>query len=404
LPLSKPQRKILVTILRARGETLSQYILAEGLYGPLGGGMLKYVRQYISDMRRQLRTVGLDEQIVEAITSGEHLAEYRIQISKIPEKTFEPFFKEKNECFLEWRRMAALQLAQARTNVKESAIAAETASDPQVAIHAAAVQPVAPSNAQAPGTGSENPSKSSERLAAEKEKRQFFERQIPSLIPRLRRYALARTRDSDKTDDLVQEALTRGLARLHLWRDGTSLEAWLITILRNEYVNGVRQAVRRGQSIPVEDVESSFAVAGNQLMTVQLKEVRRYLAELPEEQRDVILLVGQEGMSHEHVAEVLGVAVGTVCSRLFRGREQLSQLTAYGRETKHSGKISSRPEVTVEDRMSTEEAVTYGAVSVHPGFNNTIDWERLSVDDHFLWQSYVAEKPSAGRPRELVPA
>jgi RNA polymerase sigma-70 factor (ECF subfamily) len=82
-------------------------------------------------------------------------------------------------------------------------------------------------------------------------------------IPRLRRYARALTRDVSRADDLVQNCLTRALAKRHLWQDGTDLRAWLFTILHNQYVNDVRRSVREGSNVPVEDMEPMLTAQPN---------------------------------------------------------------------------------------------------------------------------------------------
>jgi RNA polymerase sigma-70 factor, ECF subfamily len=145
-------------------------------------------------------------------------------------------------------------------------------------------------------------------------------------IPRLRRYARALTRDSTRADDLVQSCLLRALAKSHLWQPGTDLRAWLFTILHNQHVNDVRRAVREGISVPMEDVAPLLTAASTQGASLQLRDLDRAMARLPEEQRQVLLLVGLEGMRYEEVATVLNVPVGTVRSRLSRGRDMLRHL------------------------------------------------------------------------------
>ncbi|HVJ53315.1 MAG TPA: sigma-70 family RNA polymerase sigma factor [Aliidongia sp.] len=145
-------------------------------------------------------------------------------------------------------------------------------------------------------------------------------------IPRLRRYARALTRDVSGADDLVQDCLSRALAKVHLWQEGTDLRAWLFTILHNQYVNHVRRAVREGSSVALNESEINLTTAPAQGKKLEIRDMERALGMLPEEQRTVILLVGLEGMRYEEVAEILGVPVGTVRSRLSRGRETLRQL------------------------------------------------------------------------------
>jgi len=151
-------------------------------------------------------------------------------------------------------------------------------------------------------------------------------RKIEAEIPRLRRYARALTRDAATADDLVQDCLVRGLAKQHLWKEGTDLRAWLFTILHNQYVNQVRRAVREGAAVAINETEPSLTRGPDQGRRLELRDLDRGLARLPEEQRTVILLVGLEGMRYEAVAEIIGVPVGTVRSRLSRGREALRRL------------------------------------------------------------------------------
>jgi RNA polymerase sigma-70 factor (ECF subfamily) len=145
-------------------------------------------------------------------------------------------------------------------------------------------------------------------------------------IPRLRRYARALTRDENSADDLVQDCLLRGISKIHLWQEGSDLRAWLFTILHNQYVNQVRRGVREGVAVSVSDTEPTLTCAPNQGAKLELRDLRRAMALLPDEQRQVILLVGLEGLRYEAVAEIIGVPIGTVRSRLSRGREALRRL------------------------------------------------------------------------------
>jgi RNA polymerase sigma-70 factor, ECF subfamily len=152
-------------------------------------------------------------------------------------------------------------------------------------------------------------------------------REIEAEIPRLRRYARALTRDLIAADDLVQECLTRALSKLHLWQQGTDLRAWLFTILHNQYINHVRRTAREGTAIGLSEREPLLARAPQQGSRLELRDLERAIAKLPRTQRSVILLVGLEGMSYGEVATALGVPVGTIRSRLSRGREALRRLT-----------------------------------------------------------------------------
>jgi len=153
-----------------------------------------------------------------------------------------------------------------------------------------------------------------------------FCRLIENEIPRLRRYARALTRHGDRADDLVQETLLRAIAKSHLWQTGTDIRAWLFTIMHNQYVNMVRRAMREEASVDIDQVSSSLVATTDPTSSRQLRELERALARLPDEQREVILLVGLEGLSYESAAQILNVPVGTVRSRLSRGRDALRRL------------------------------------------------------------------------------
>ena len=153
-----------------------------------------------------------------------------------------------------------------------------------------------------------------------------FARLLQNEIPRLRRYARALAREAARADDLVQSCLVRAIAKEHLWEPGTDLRAWLFTILHNQNVSEIRRSVREGVLVAVEDVAPVLTVAPRAGASLQLRDLERAIRLLPDEQRQVILLVGLEGMRYEEVAAVLDIPIGTVRSRLSRGREMLRRL------------------------------------------------------------------------------
>ena len=124
----------------------------------------------------------------------------------------------------------------------------------------------------------------------------------------------------------MQSCLTRAIAKQHLWQEGTDLRAWLFTILHNQHVNEIRRSVREGTAVPVEDVAGNLPVEATAVHALELCDLDRAIGCLPIEQRQVILLVGLEGMRYEQAAEVINVPVGTVRSRLSRGRDTLRVL------------------------------------------------------------------------------
>ncbi len=146
---------------------------------------------------------------------------------------------------------------------------------------------------------------------------------IEEQIPRLRRYAVALTRDPSRADDLVQDCLARAISKVHLWREGTNMRAWLFTILHNEYVNQVRTGVSEGSKVEISAPGLKLSTAPTQESPLALRDLERALAKLPEEQRQVLLFVGLEGMSYEEIAVVMNVPIGTIRSRLSRGRDAL---------------------------------------------------------------------------------
>ena len=178
--------------------------------------------------------------------------------------------------------------------------------------------------------------------------------QIEALIPRLRRYARAMVRDPAAADDLVQDCLVRALGKIHLWERGTDLRAWLFTILHNQHISLARQAARQRDIIELQKYKPGSAPSPSQMVTLELRDLKRAIARLPEEQRSVILLVGLEGMRYEEVASVVNLPVGTVRSRVSRGRETLRMMTGLfpGRH--------SRPPDTAGNRAARQRQAPNG--------------------------------------------
>ncbi|HZD89148.1 MAG TPA: sigma-70 family RNA polymerase sigma factor [Pseudolabrys sp.] len=153
-----------------------------------------------------------------------------------------------------------------------------------------------------------------------------FNGRLEEQLPRLRRYARALTRDKQRADDLVQDTVVRALAKQHLWQEGTNLRAWLFTLMHNQYVNDVRRAGREGGNVDVAEMASVLAATTDPTAARRLHEMEEGLAQLPLEQREAILLIALEGMRYDEAASVLGVPIGTVRSRLSRGRDTLRRL------------------------------------------------------------------------------
>ena len=146
---------------------------------------------------------------------------------------------------------------------------------------------------------------------------------LVDLIPRLRRYARALVGDRASADDLVQDTLERAWAKLHLYRRGTDLRAWLFTVMHNVHVNKVR-ATRVTDTL--DDEMPELALRPPQGDALMVRDLDRAIALLPAEQRAVLLLVTLEDMSYDEVARTLAIPIGTVMSRLSRAREKLRGL------------------------------------------------------------------------------
>jgi len=164
----------------------------------------------------------------------------------------------------------------------------------------------------------------------------FSAAEIEALIPRLRRFARALGGSREAADDLVQDTLERAWAKRHLWQAGTNLRAWLFAVMHGVYVNGARRR-RPAESLDaLEDSAPERADDGASAETaIAVRELREALLRLPDEQRQVLLLVGLEQFSYAEAAAVLEVPIGTVMSRLARGRERLRQLLEDGSSDRH---------------------------------------------------------------------
>ena len=148
-------------------------------------------------------------------------------------------------------------------------------------------------------------------------------------LPRLRRYARSLRNDAG-AEDLVQDCVERALRKRNLWQRGTNMRAWLFRILYRLHLSSLRSAGRLPPTVSLEDL--MVGSAGAQLDTVELRELSRAFADLPAEQRQVIQLVAVEGLRYDEAADRLGIAMGTVRSRLSRGRAALREALGDGGE------------------------------------------------------------------------
>ena len=150
--------------------------------------------------------------------------------------------------------------------------------------------------------------------------------EMEACIPALRRYASALLRDRQEVDDLVHDCLVRALDRLHTHHEDAELRPWLFAIMHNLFVSRVRRVKRRGATEPIDTADmAALGQRASQEDPLRQQDVMRALAELPDDQRIVLLLVAVEDLPYAEAARVLGVPIGTVMSRLSRAREKLRQ-------------------------------------------------------------------------------
>ena len=150
------------------------------------------------------------------------------------------------------------------------------------------------------------------------------ERQLLTWLPRLRRYARALAGNRDDADDLVQDTLERAWAKSVLWRGVADMRAWLFGIMHNLHVDAVRRP--KLATVAIDDDTPEVAVAPTQSERLAVLDLQAALDLLPIEQKQIVLLVALEDMAYAEVAETLGIPIGTVMSRLSRGRERLRAL------------------------------------------------------------------------------
>ena len=144
-----------------------------------------------------------------------------------------------------------------------------------------------------------------------------------ALLPRLRRFAAGLARHPADGDDLCQATVIRALERRAQWQPGTRLDSWMMTMMRNIWIDEQRARTRRAETFAPEEAGLGVGSGGGQEEAVELGVIDRALRTLPDEQREAVLLVMVEGYSYKEAAEIVGCPVGTLNSRLVRGRDAL---------------------------------------------------------------------------------
>ncbi|MDE2405556.1 MAG: RNA polymerase sigma factor [Sphingomonadales bacterium] len=151
-----------------------------------------------------------------------------------------------------------------------------------------------------------------------------------ALLPRLRRFAVGLVRDPVDADDLCQMTIERALRARGQWQPGTRLDSWMYRIMRNLWIDETRSRGRRAATFVGDEAGLGVGASGAQEASLGLADVDRALARLPDEQREAVLLVMVEGWSYKEAAEIVGCPMGTLNSRLVRGRDALMALLGDG--------------------------------------------------------------------------
>jgi RNA polymerase sigma-70 factor (ECF subfamily) len=162
-----------------------------------------------------------------------------------------------------------------------------------------------------------------------------FKTELTALIPQMRAFARSLCRDATAADDLAQDALLKAWNNRASYEPGTNMKAWTFMILRNQFYSDKRRSWRSSQLDP-EVAERTLEAASNPMASLELDEVRRALACLPDDQREALILIGAGGLSYEEVSEICGCAIGTIKSRVSRARDRLATIIedgSYGQDS-----------------------------------------------------------------------
>jgi RNA polymerase sigma-70 factor (ECF subfamily) len=156
-----------------------------------------------------------------------------------------------------------------------------------------------------------------------------FKSDLIALIPQMRAFARTLCGDRTQAEDLAQDTLLRAWNSRGSFQPGTNLKAWTFMILRNQFYSDKRRSWRSTPLDP-ETAERTLVATTNPIATLELDEVRRALAMLPDDQREALIMIGAGGLSYEEVSEICGVAVGTIKSRVSRARDRLALILTEG--------------------------------------------------------------------------
>lgn len=169
-----------------------------------------------------------------------------------------------------------------------------------------------------------------------------FKRELLAALPGLRAFAVSLARRHDRADDLVQETVMKAWSKQESFQPGTNIRAWLFTILRNEFYSQMR---RKGRELPDPDgvFAGNLASHPEQYGKLDMADFKEALDTLPDDQREAIILIGASGFAYEEAADIAGVAVGTIKSRVNRARSRLRELLEVDGESDYGPDSTSAP-------------------------------------------------------------
>ena len=147
--------------------------------------------------------------------------------------------------------------------------------------------------------------------------------EIEGFVPQLRRYAIRLCRNLADADDLVQESMARALKNSHMFEGGSNLRAWLFTIMHNVHMSAMRRRKYVGSPIDPDSAAAMLSVRPQQELALEIMSLIKAMKGIPDAQREAMILVGVEEMSYEQTSERLKVPIGTIKSRVSRGRDAL---------------------------------------------------------------------------------
>ena len=185
-----------------------------------------------------------------------------------------------------------------------------------------------------------------------------FKKELGAVIPHLRAFGRSLSGNRDLADDLVQETLLKAWAARSRFQAGTNMRAWTFIILRNHYLSQMRRSRFRGEWDDLT-ADRLLAAPAGQDKHIELADMQRALLQLPQPQREALILVGAGGFAYEEAAEICGVAVGTIKSRVARGRAALEEMMNSGDMPTRRGQITG-PTGVLNEIMADVDKLSQG--------------------------------------------